>query len=40
MTALSADVADRIVGEPKLVGRPDVNRKRLARMGWASPRPR
>jgi len=34
MTALSPDIADQIVGEPKLVGRPDVNRKRLARMGW------
>src|ERR1700733_16202953 len=34
MTALPVDVADKIVAEPKLVGRPDVNRKRLARMGW------
>src|ERR1700678_4356174 len=34
MTALSPDIADKIVGGPKLVCRPDVNRKRLARMGW------
>jgi multiple sugar transport system permease protein len=34
MTAISADAADKIVAEPKLVGRPDANRKRLARMGW------
>ena len=27
------------VAEPKLVGRPDVNRKRLARMGWAFTAP-
>ena len=39
MTALSPDIADQIVGEPKLVGRPDVNRKRLARMGWAFTAP-
>ena len=39
MTALSPDVADQIVGEPKLVGRPDVNRQRLARMGWAFTAP-
>src|ERR1700689_4449162 len=34
MTALSPNIADQVVSEPKLVGRPDVNRKRLARMGW------
>jgi multiple sugar transport system permease protein len=39
MTALSPDIADKIVGEPKLVGRPDVNRKRLARMGWVFTAP-
>src|SRR3984957_3908102 len=38
MTALS-NIADQVVAEPKLVGRPDVNRKRLARMGWAFTAP-
>ena len=33
MTALS-NTSTQVVSEPKLVGRPDVNRKRLARMGW------
>ena len=38
MTALS-NIADQVVAEPKLVGRPDVNKKRLARMGWAFTAP-
>jgi multiple sugar transport system permease protein len=38
MTALSS-TATQVVSEPKLVGRPDVNRKRLARMGWAFTAP-
>ena len=38
MTALSSTTTP-VVSEPKLVGRPDVNRKRLARMGWAFTAP-
>ena len=38
MTTLSS-TADQVVSEPKLVGRPDVNRQRLARMGWAFTAP-
>ena len=34
MTAIS-ETAEPDVVSTKLVGRPDVNRKRLARMGWA-----
>src|ERR1700742_975871 len=37
MTTLNTP--DQVVAEPKLVGRPDVNRKRLARMGWAFTAP-
>ena len=38
MTALSS-TPEQMVAEPKLVGRPDVNRQRLARMGWAFTAP-
>src|ERR1700733_8773118 len=34
MTALE-NTSTQVVSEPKLVGRPDVNRQRLARVGWA-----
>src|ERR1700733_15942719 len=38
MTALE-NTSTQVVSEPKLVGRPDVNRQRLARMGSAFPAP-
>jgi len=38
MTVLSS-ASDQVASGPKLVGRPDVNRKRLARMGWGFSAP-
>jgi len=38
MTTISSAAEQAPVAEP-LVGRPDVNRKRLARMGWAFTAP-
>ena len=38
MTVLSS-ASDQVATGPTLVGRPDVNRKRLARMGWAFSAP-
>jgi multiple sugar transport system permease protein len=38
MTAISS-ASDQVAASPKLVGRPDVNRKRLARLGWGFSAP-
>ena len=38
MTAISP-ASDQMATAPKLVGRPDVNRKRLARLGWGFSAP-
>ncbi len=38
MTALSS-ASDQVAAGPELVGRPDINRKRLARLGWGFSAP-
>jgi len=38
MTALSSS-PDQVAAGPELVGRPDINRKRLARLGWGFSAP-